>query len=325
MKKLFIFLILNLFLINYSLANVPSLGLANYGFVCNAEKGPAKAKKGVKNLGFVDEEGLFFYLMYIEEDNEFAIIENSPLQLGDISDNKYKLKDVIIWYDFFMMGDSIMPIFSPKTFFYDDNKKNYYLIDNIFKLEKKFHKKVKRHDKILMRQFVGPVRKKIGKRTIFNMIGPLSNPALVDRQVVGVFDKKLLKIFAEGLKNLKIRFAWIVNSEDGLDEISPYEKTNVIQLKDGKISEITIDPKSLNVNAEKFENLIGDDANFNANKMIEIFKGKDNDFSKAVCLNAAAGLIVSEKFTEFSEAYNFSREFILSGKPYLHLEKIQNV
>ena len=174
-------------------------------------------------------------------------------------------------------------------------------------------------------RFVGPVRKKIGKRTIFNMIGPLSNPALVDRQVVGVFDKKLLKIFAEGLKNLDIKFAWIVNSEDGLDEISPYAKTNVMQLKDGKISEFMIDPKLLNVNAEKFENLVGDDAKFNANKMIEIFKGKDNDFSKAVCLNTAAGLIVSEKFTKFLEAYNFSREFILSGKPYSHLEKIQNV
>ena len=59
--------------------------------------------------------------------------------------------------------------------------------------------------------------------------------------------------------------------------------------------------------------------------MIEIFKGKDNDFSKAVCLNAAAGLIVSEKFTEFSGAYKFAREFILTGKPYSHLEKIQNV
>ena len=174
-------------------------------------------------------------------------------------------------------------------------------------------------------RFVGPVRKKIGKRTIFNMIGPLSNPALVNRQVVGVFDKKLLKIFAEGLKNLNIKFAWIVNSEDGLDEISPYAKTNVIQLKDGKISEIIIDPKTLNINAEKLENLIGDDANFNADKMIEIFKGKDNDFSKAVCLNAAAGLIVSEKFTEFLEAYKFAREFILTGKPYSHLEKIQNV
>ena len=174
-------------------------------------------------------------------------------------------------------------------------------------------------------RFVGPVRKKIGKRTIFNMIGPLSNPALVDRQVVGVFDKKLLKIFAEGLKNLNIKFAWIVNSEDGLDEISPYAKTNVIQLKNGEISEIIIDPTVLNINAEKFDNLVGDDANYNASKMIEIFKGTDNDFSKAVCLNAAAGLIVNEKYSEFLDAYNYSREFILSGKPYIHLEKIQNV
>ena len=174
-------------------------------------------------------------------------------------------------------------------------------------------------------RFVGPVRKKIGKRTIFNMIGPLSNPALVERQVVGVFDKKLLKIFAEGLKNLNLKFAWIVNSEDGLDEISPYAITNVIQLKDGQISEIKIDPNALGVNANNFKNLVGDDAKFNADKMIEIFKGKDNDFSKAVCLNAAAGLIVGEKFSDFSEAYNQTREFILSGKTFLHLEKIQNV
>ena len=173
-------------------------------------------------------------------------------------------------------------------------------------------------------RFVGPVRKKIGKRTIFNMIGPLSNPALVTRQVIGVFDKKLLKIFAEGLKNLDIKFAWIVNSEDGLDEISPYAKTNIMQLRDGQISEISIDPKSLNVNAEKFENLVGDDAKFNAEKMINIFKGEDNDFSKAVCLNAAAGLIVGEKCSEFSEAYSQTREHILSGKTFQHLEKIQN-
>ncbi len=174
-------------------------------------------------------------------------------------------------------------------------------------------------------RFVGPVRKKIGKRTIFNMIGPLSNPALVERQVVGVFDKKLLKIFAEGLKNLNLKFAWIVNSEDGLDEISPYAKTNIMQLKNGEISEILVDPNSIGVNAEKFENLIGSDAKFNADKMIEIFKGKDNDFSKAVCLNAAAGLIVAEKFIDFKEAYNHARKFILSGKTFSHLEQIQNV
>ena len=174
-------------------------------------------------------------------------------------------------------------------------------------------------------RFVGPTRKKIGKRTIFNMIGPLSSPALVKRQVVGVFDKKLLKIFANALNNLDIKFAWIVNSEDGLDEISPYAKTNVIQLKDNNISEIIIDPRKLNINADNFENLVGDDAKFNADKMINIFKGEDNDFSKAVCLNAAAGLIVSEKFSNFKDAYNNAREHILSGKSFKHLQKIQSV
>ena len=173
-------------------------------------------------------------------------------------------------------------------------------------------------------RFVGPTRKKIGKRTIFNMIGPLSSPALVKRQVVGVFDKKLLNIFANAFNNLDIKFAWIVNSEDGLDEISPYAKTNVVQLKDNKISEVVIDPTKLNVNADKFENLVGDDAKFNAEKMINIFKGEDNDFSKAVCLNAAAGLIVNETHQNFADAYNNAREHILSNKVIKHLEKIQN-
>ena len=174
-------------------------------------------------------------------------------------------------------------------------------------------------------RFVGPTRKKIGKRTIFNMIGPLSSPALVKKQVVGVFDKKLLKIFANALNNLEIEFAWIVNSKDGLDEISPYAQTNITQLKDKKISEIIIDPKKLNVNADKFENLIGNDAKFNAEKMLNIFKGEDNDFSKAVCLNASAGLIVNETHQDFADAYNHAREHILSGKTIKHLDKIQNV
>jgi len=174
-------------------------------------------------------------------------------------------------------------------------------------------------------KYVGPTRKKIGKRTIFNMIGPLSSPALVENQVVGVFDKKLLKIFANALNNLNIKFAWIVNSEDGLDEISPYAKTNVVQLKNGKISDLVIDPNELNIKADNFENLLGDDAQYNKNKMINIFKGEDNDFSKAVCLNAAAGLIVMNKHSNFKDSYNETRKFILSGNTYDHLKLLQNV
>ena len=90
------------------------------------------------------------------------------------------------------------------------------------------------------------------------------------------------------------------------------------------IYEIVIDPKELNINADKFDNLVGDDAKFNAEKMINIFKGEDNDFSKAVCLNAAAGLIVNETHKNFADAYKDSREHILSGKVTNHLQKIQN-
>ena len=173
-------------------------------------------------------------------------------------------------------------------------------------------------------KYVGPVRKKIGKRTIFNMIGPLSSPALVKKQVVGVFDKKLLNIFANALKDLKISNAWIVNSEDGLDEISPYANTNVCQIKNGEISNILINPAELKIKTKGFDTILGQDADYNSKKIIDIFKGEDNDFSIAVCLNTAAGLIVSENRNNFNEAYQDARKHILSGKTFEHLTKIQN-
>ncbi len=171
-------------------------------------------------------------------------------------------------------------------------------------------------------KYVGPIRKKIGKRTIFNLIGPLSNPAKVKRQVVGVFDKKLLKIFAEALKNLNLKKALIVNSRDGLDEISPYSITDIVELSDGKIKESILNPKDLGIKAASLENIIGKDPEFNAEKMREIFQGKDNDFSVAVCLNAAAGLIVADKLSSFKEGYEEMRKHILSGKVINHITKL---
>ncbi len=171
-------------------------------------------------------------------------------------------------------------------------------------------------------KYVGPVRKKIGKRTIFNLIGPLSSPAKIKRQVVGVFDKKLLKIFAEALKNLNLKKALIVNSQDGLDEISPYANTDIVELSDGKIKESILSPKDLGIKAVSFDNIIGKDPEYNAKKMKEIFQGKDNDFSVAVCLNAAAGLLVAEKSNSFKEGYEKLRKHILSGKVINHISKL---
>jgi len=171
-------------------------------------------------------------------------------------------------------------------------------------------------------KYVGPVRKKIGKRTIFNLIGPLSSPAKVKRQVVGVFDKKLLNIFAKALKNVNLKKALIVNSEDGLDEISPYANTNVVELNNGKIKEFILNPKDFNIKVNNFEHIVGKDPMHNAEKIKEIFKGKDNDFSVAVCLNAAAGLIVAEKLNNFNQAYQELRRHILSGKVIDYISKL---
>jgi len=174
-------------------------------------------------------------------------------------------------------------------------------------------------------KYVGAIRKKIGKRTIFNLIGPLSNPAKVKRQVIGVFNKNLLITFAKALQNLKSDFAWIVNSEDGLDEISPYDKTKVVQLKNNSIKEFTINPSELGIKTNNFEKIVGKESEYNSEKIIEIFKGTDNDFSVAVSLNAAAGLIVSDKSKNIVEAYSSIREHILSGKALEHLNKITNL
>ena len=170
-------------------------------------------------------------------------------------------------------------------------------------------------------RYVGPVRKKIGKKTIFNLIGPLSNPAKVKRQVVGVFDKSLLKVFANALNNLNLTKALIVNSQDGLDEISPYAKTNIVELDNGIIKEYVFNPKDFNINTGSFENIVGKDPEYNSQKLKEIFKGKDNDFSKAVCLNAAAGLLVSEKTNTFNDGYQQLRKHILSGNVFNYISK----
>ena len=171
-------------------------------------------------------------------------------------------------------------------------------------------------------KYVASIRKKIGKRTIFNLIAPLSSPAKIDKQVIGVFDKKWLNPFALALQHLNIKFAWIVNSEDGLDEISPFAKTNIVQLKNNLIEEFSINPDDLDIKLNKFENILGKEAEYNAEKIKEIFRGTDNEFSVAVSLNAAAGLIVAEKVSNFKEAYKLTRNQILSGKVYEHLIQI---
>ena len=176
----------------------------------------------------------------------------------------------------------------------------------------------------LTMKYVAPIRKKIAKRTIFNLLGPLSSPANVKKQIIGVFDKKWLLPFANALKNLNSRHAWIVHSQDGMDEISPFAKTNIVELKDNNINEFVIDPKKIGIKFNNLENLKGKDADYNANKIIDIFSGTKNEFSEAVSLNSAAGLILSNKFDKFEDAYEFSKKHLETDKALTHLKKIQN-
>ena len=176
----------------------------------------------------------------------------------------------------------------------------------------------------LTMKYVAPIRKKIGKRTIFNLLGPLSSPANVKRQVVGVFAEKWLVPFANALKNLKSKHAWIVHSSDGMDEISPFSLTKVIELKDEKIKEIEINNKKIGIKFNNPENLLGKDADYNATKIIDIFSGIKNEFSEAVSLNCAAALIVSGKYENFLDAYEFSKKHLESDKALTHLKKIQS-
>ncbi len=171
---------------------------------------------------------------------------------------------------------------------------------------------------------VGPARKKMGKKTIFNLIGPLSSPAQVKRQVVGVFDKKWMKPFAEALRENGVVHSYIIHSDDGMDEISPFAKTNIIELKNGNIKEFIIDPRNFGVNTTNKENLKGKNAKYNSEKIIEIYKGKANEFSLSVALNVAAGLIVSGKENNFKIAFENAKEHLSSGKVFQHLMKIQS-
>jgi anthranilate phosphoribosyltransferase len=172
---------------------------------------------------------------------------------------------------------------------------------------------------------VSSARKKIARKTIFNLIGPLSSPAQVKRQVVGVFNEKWAIPFAEALKENNVEHAYIVHSEDGMDEISSFAKTKIVELNNGNIKSFLINPTDLNITNKNKENLKGKNPQYNAQKIIDIFKSEDNEFSEAVSLNVAAGLIISNKKKDFKKAYEFSKQHLKSGKVYEHLKKIQAI
>ena len=170
---------------------------------------------------------------------------------------------------------------------------------------------------------VADVRKELKIRTIFNLLGPLSNPASVDHQCIGVFSKNILQIYAETLIKLKVKSAWVYHSHDGLDEISIFDKTDVLEIKNNNIKKFVIDPGEIIPHKYKFDEIIGGDANFNAEKIINLFKGSQSAFLEIVSLNSAAGLLVMNKNENLKNAYQLVKNHILSGSVLKTLENLK--
>ena len=163
---------------------------------------------------------------------------------------------------------------------------------------------------------VANARKELKKRTIFNLLGPLCNPANVNRQCIGVFSLDVLEKYIKVLKNLNVVKAWVFHSYDGLDEISIFEKTKVYQLKNNIINTFEINPVEIINSKYNFNDIIGGDAQYNSKKILEVFNGKEGALLEIISFNVAAGLVVLDKFDNIKDAYQFAKNYIISKKVF---------
>ncbi len=170
-------------------------------------------------------------------------------------------------------------------------------------------------------RYVQPVRKSLGFRTVFNILGPLANPADAQGQVMGVPQEELMPIVAEALHLLGVKRVMIVHS-DGLDEISTMGPTKIMQLREGRLTEQVLNPEDFGIKKTNLEELKGSDAKSNAQTIKDIITGKQNGPKKdIVVLNAAAAIIVSGLAHEFGSAMRIAQEAIDSGRAADSLEK----
>lgn len=160
---------------------------------------------------------------------------------------------------------------------------------------------------------VGPVRAELGTRTIFNILGPLTNPAGVKRQLTGAFKRDLIRPMAETLQSLGSEAAWLVHGSDGTDELSIAGVSWVAALENGAITEFEIHPEDFGLPQHPFEAILGGSPEHNADAMRALFKGEASAYRNAVLLNAAAALVVSGKTENKSEAVEIAKESIDSG------------
>lgn len=169
------------------------------------------------------------------------------------------------------------------------------------------------------------IRKAIGKPTIFNLLGPLVNPVNLDYQIIGVYDRDKCVVVAEALLNLGIKEAMVVHGADGLDELSTTGENLVYHIKNGKIKKEYLSPESIGLKKAEIKELLGGDAEENAQIILNILNGEKGAKREIVLLNSAAALVVSGIAKDFKDGVKKAAESIDSGEALKVLEKLKNV
>ncbi len=172
---------------------------------------------------------------------------------------------------------------------------------------------------------VGPTRVELGTRTIFNLLGPLSNPASVKRQMIGTFSKHWIEPMAQVLKNLGSESIWVVHGSDGLDEITTSGATSVAALENGKIRTFEVTPEDAGLKRVKPAALRGGDAEHNAKTLLDVLKGKAGAFRDVSILNTAAALIVAGKAKDLKEGAMLAAKSIDGGEAEGRLDRLIKV
>lgn len=170
-------------------------------------------------------------------------------------------------------------------------------------------------------RFVGAVRKEIGVRTIFNILGPLANPAGASMQLLGVYSEELVEPLARVLSNLGVKSAMVVYGQDSIDEISMSAPTTVCEVHDGKFSTYVINPEDFGFAKCKKEDLVGGLPQENAKIAMEILKGQKGPKTDAVIMNAGAAIHVARNEYSLPQAIEIARKTIESGAALKQLEK----
>lgn len=169
---------------------------------------------------------------------------------------------------------------------------------------------------------VGPVRQELGQRTIFNLLGPLCNPAGARRQLIGVFARKWIEPMAQTLGRLGSERAWVVHGSDGLDEITTTGTSYVAELNTGNVTTFEVAPEDAGLKRAKAEELKGGDVATNAAALRTLLHGRGGAYRDIVVLNAAAALIVAGKVADLKEGAGVALDAIMSGKAKKTLENL---